>query len=275
MVIKCETSEILQESNTKSCKIEKGKDTQRKYWAFTLYPNEATNQVEMIKRFETTFLKFCFGREKCPTTNRLHWQGFATARGKGYRFSQLTKQYPGVHWSPTYANEEQNLAYCKKDGDWEQRGYPAPIVTIECLRPWQEAVKAKILAPPDGRSITWVWEPNGNIGKSAFAKHMIVRYNCTYIDQGKKADIINHIFNTDMDKCGGIIIDIPRNTGNKISYSAVESLLNGMIFNSKYETGSKLFNPVNICVFSNFPPERTMLSGDRWKVFEIRDGELI
>jgi len=275
MSIKCEISEILGESNTKSPKIIKDKDTQRKYWAFTCYPNEATNQSELIKRFETTFLKFCFGRELCPTTNRLHWQGFATARGKGYRFSQLKKQYPGIHWSATYANEKQNLDYCKKDNDYEEYGYPTPIAIIQELREWQVAVERKILSPPDGRSITWVWEPNGNIGKSAFAKYMIVKHNCTYIDQGKKADIINHVYNTDMDKCGGIIIDIPRNTGNKISYSACESILNGIIFNSKYETGSKLFNPVNICVFSNFPPERSMMSADRWKVFEIRDGSLI
>ena len=115
----------------------------------------------------------------------------------------------------------------------------------------------------------------GGVGKSALCKYLIVKHNATYIDQGKKADIINHIYNTDMDKCAGIIIDVPRNTGNKISYSAVESLLNGMIFNSKFETGMKLFNAVPIFVFSNFPPERSMMSADRWKVYEVRDNELI
>ena len=84
------------ESNTKSPEIKTVKDTQRKFWQFTYFWNEDTNQVDMIKRFEITFLKGCFGRETCPTTNRPHWQGFATARGKGYRFTQLCKQYPGI-----------------------------------------------------------------------------------------------------------------------------------------------------------------------------------
>jgi len=276
MVKSCEISEISGESNTNPPEIIKEKEVQRKYWAFTFFYNDATNQIDMIKRFEITFIKGCFGRELCPTSNRPHWQGFATARGKGYRFSQLKKQYPSIHWSPTYANEEQNLAYCKKDGDYHQWGYPRPVATISELRPWQKSAFDMLQTVPDGRSIIWISDAGiGNVGKSSFCKYMLVHHNATYIDNCKKSDIYNHISNTDMDKCSTVLIDIPRNCGNQCSYSAIESILNGIIFNSKYECSMKVFNAVHVMVFSNCYPEKSKLSQDRWKCYEIRDGSLI
>jgi len=267
----------LGEGNTSATPKSKNRDVQRKFWCFTFfYFVEDVRFLSLLVRLEISFKRGIFGFENCPTTNRKHVQGFGvSSNSKGNRFSQLHKLYPDIHFEPCNGSEEQNLVYCQKSGSSRKFGYPHPVETITVLRVWQEQLLSKLSLPADGRSIFWVWEPDGNIGKSSFCKYMLVHHKATYIDQGKKADIINHIYNTDMDKIKIVFIDCPRNTGNKISYSACESILNGMIFNSKYETGMKLFNPVNICVFSNFPPERSMMSNDRWRIFEIRDNGLI
>lgn len=265
------------EGNTSASPESKRRDVHRKYWCFTFfYFVEDDRFLSLLARLEITFRRGIFGFENCPTTDRKHIQGFGvSSASKGCRFSQLHKMYPDIHFEPCNGSELQNLTYCEKSGRFRTFGYPAPIAIITELRQWQESVLSLFLMPPDGRSIHWIHEMQGGVGKSALCKYLMVKYKALYIDQGKKSDIVNHVFNTDMDKCGGIILDIPRNTQNKISYSAVESLLNGMIFNSKYETGSKLFNPVNIFVFSNYPPERSMMSADRWRIFEIRDNTLI
>jgi len=91
------------------------------------------------------------------------------------------------------------------------------------------------------------------------------------IQGGKMADIMNIIFNTNMDKINNMFIDIPRNNGNKVSYNSIECILNGMITNTKYETGTKVFNPPNIFVFSNFMPDTSSLSKDRWKIYTIKE----
>lgn len=94
--------------------------------------------------------------------------------------------------------------------------------------------------------------------------------NCVFIDEGKKGDLMNCIFNQDMDKDNTIVVfDIPRDNGNNVSYKSIESIKNGMIFNSKYETGYKLFNPPHLIVFANSPPDKSRLSSDRWKITQL------
>ena len=56
-----------------------------------------------------------FQREKCPKTNRLHWQGFYISKNKT-RLSALRKILPGAHWEPMRASDS-DLArdYCRKN----------------------------------------------------------------------------------------------------------------------------------------------------------------
>ena len=78
---------------------------------------------------------------------------------------------------------------------------------------------------PNGRTVHWFWEPTGFVGKSAFCKYMVVKHNATVVRGGKLSDIMNIIFNTDMDKCNCILFDIPRGTGGNVSYTSLESIL--------------------------------------------------
>ena len=119
---------------------------------------------------------------------------------------------------------------------------------------------------PDGRHIIWFVDEIGGCGKSSLCKYMYCKYNVPTIQGGKMSDIINIVYNLDMMRTKMLLIDIPRSCKNRVSYSAIECILNGMITNTKFETGVKVFNPPHVVVFANFEPKYSQLSADRWKV---------
>ena len=178
------------------------------------------------------------------------------------------------HYEKLKGKFEDAVIYCSKaetrSGRQFSKGLPKPIKIIENLYDWQQKIEDIYLGEPDDRKIYWFWEINGNIGKSAFVKYMVVKHKCLFCDGGKKADLINLVFNNDMDECKCVIWDLPRSTKGNISYSTLESIKNGMVCNTKYETGVKFFNSPHIFVFANYPPEKPEeLSADRWVITEL------
>lgn len=179
------------------------------------------------------------------------------------------------HYAKLIGTFEQNVAYCSKldtrtGREWS-KGLPKPIKIIENLRPWQSEIEKLILSEPDDRTIHWFWDSAGNIGKSSFVKYCVVKHKVLFCDGGKKADLINLVFNQDMDNTNCVIWDLPRSSKGNISYATLEAVKNGMVCNTKYETGVKVFNPPHIIVFANFPPdEPDQLSDDRWNIIELK-----
>jgi len=164
-------------------------------------------------------------------------------------------------------NEPALIAYIQKDGNFWTHGFPKKIQILTDLYPWQKDAEALLTATNiDDRIVHWWHEETGNIGKSAFAKYMVVKHKALYCCSGKYADLINLVFNCNMDECNCIIFDIPRNQGNNVSYSAIESIKNGLICNTKFETGTKVFNSPHVLILSNLPPIMSSLSSDRWKI---------
>jgi len=168
-------------------------------------------------------------------------------------------------------NEAALIEYCGKEGAVAYTiGMPRPVRIITELRPWQNRIESIYYLQPDDRKIYWFWESKGNIGKSAFVKYMIIKHKALFCDGGKKSDLINLVFNNNMDECKCVIWDLPRGTKGNISYATLECVKNGMVCNTKYETGVKCFNPPHIFVFANFPPDDpTQLSADRWVIEEL------
>lgn len=187
---------------------------------------------------------------------------------KKQRITGLAKE-PGLSRASFRAvrNETALIEYCKKDGNYWTHGFPKPIKILDTLYPWQKDAEALLTAnTPNDRIVHWWYDTKGNIGKSAFAKYMVVKHKALYCCSGKYADLINLVFNVDMNECNCVIFDIPRNQGNKVSYSAIESIKNGLICNTKFETGTKVFNSPHILILSNSAPEMQSLSADRWSI---------
>lgn len=233
---------------------------------------------EIIEQFLDGFrrlgaIKWAFQEEIGPECGTPHLQGMVMFP-KEHRSTEWDALSKG-HWEKlkkfdgVYQLKEKTK---KPNGRQWIHGFPKPIKIIDQLYPWQLEAERIATGEPDGRTVHWLWESQGNMGKSQFCKYMVVKHNATVVKGGKLADIMNIIFNTNMDTCNCIIFDIPRGTGGKVSYTSLECILDGLITNTKYETGCKVFNPPNVICLANFPPDDPdKLSKDRWNIVNLRE----
>jgi len=174
--------------------------------------------------------------------------------------------------------DKDNFIYCSKGGNYVSNykyKQIKPIKLIDKLYSWQEEIKSLCQSEPDGRSIHWLIDYEGGKGKSSFCKYMAIKHNVLVIQGGKLTDIMNIIFNSDMNEIDCVFIDVPRKNTNKVSYNAIECILNGMITNTKFETGVKIFNAPHVFVFSNFAPDTKHMSFDRWDIKEVTQGGVL
>lgn len=243
----------------------------RKNHFFTMNNYTEADVFMLLEYFSKHAIRYAFQEEIAPTTGTPHLQGMVMfdKETRSTSFDKLSKGHyePLKDLSGKYQLKEESR---KPEGKQWQYGIPKPIKIISQLYEWQLDIEKIFFTEPDERSIYWFWESTGNIGKSAFVKYMVVKYKCLFCDGGKKSDLINLIFNNDMDTCSCIIWDLPRSTKGNISYATLECVKNGMICNTKYETGTKCFNPPHVFVFANYPPESPEeLSSDRWIIKEL------
>lgn len=248
------------------------KKTVNALYKYDFVINNYTNvELCQLKEFLPEICKKALFGLEVGDSGTPHIQGYISLKKKK-RITELTK-YQCLSRASLRAcrNEEALVEYCSKDNIEFSLGFPKPIKIITELYHWQKDIEKLFFTEPDDRHIYWNWENTGNIGKSAFCKYMYIKHQALIVRGGKLADIMNIVFNTDMDMCRMIIFDLPRGTGNKISYTSLEAIKDGFITNTKYETGCKAFNPPHLVVFANFPPENLdSLSKDRWKVTEIK-----
>lgn len=256
--------------NTKTPPVQ---EIQSNHWTFTLN-NYSEIEIEQLEQaFRVLCKKYVF-QEETGEEGTPHLQGYIHLEKKS-RMSALKKINERIHWekcrSPKHA-----IAYCQKEdtrtGKIYSKGLPKPIKLISELKDWQKEIEKIVLSEPNDRTVHWYWEEKGGVGKSAFTKYMVAKYNVLPISEGKKSDIINIVYNylEKHDEINCVIIDIPRDNGNKVSYKAIEDIKNGLIVNTKYETGCKVFNSPHVIVFANQEPEFMKLSADRWNIVEIK-----
>lgn len=273
-----EISEIATSAGGNTITPARKKSNQLKNWFFT-FNNYNETDIEILKeKFNELCESYCFQQE-IGENGTPHLQGIITLY-KRARWSEfnLPKE---IHWEKPM-DVKDCYKYCSKletrklgtSPITKNYTIPKELKCITILRPWQEKILNLTKGEPDGRSIYWFWENKGGVGKSSFCKYMVIKHNVLCIQGGKLADIMNIIFNTNMDEVNTVIIDIPRNNGNKVSYNSIECILNGMITNTKFETGVKLFNPPHVIVFSNQAPETEKLSEDRWVISEIFNNDV-
>ena len=236
-------------------------------WCFTLnnYTKEEYSSIVLI--FSDKAKLYIIGDE-IGDSGTPHLQGYVEFKTKLRPLNLFN--FKRIHWEKCLGSKDDNVAYCSKQNVLVSYGLPKPIKVIENLYPWQKNIEDIVLSEPDDRKIYWYWDSVGNIGKSALIKYMIVKHKVLYCSGGKHTDIMNLVFNQDMDNCFCVMFDIPRANRGCISYASLEAIKNGMVCNTKYETGVKIFNSPHLFVFANFPPEdESMLSVDRWIIKKL------
>lgn len=270
MAISAETADCIL-GNTKPKCPTKSKEVKR--WCFTLNNWNDTELNKIINSAVKHSFSYIIGKE-VGEQGTPHLQGYINFPKK-HSLSAVKKliECDRVHLEACKGSEKQNADYCMKDGNYitniKEYQPKKPLKVISELSPWQKEIEQLFFTEPDGRTVHWYWESVGKVGKSQFCRYMYIKHKALVIQGGKLSDIMNIIYNCDIDNLQMILIDIPRKNGNKISYSAVECILNGMITNTKFETGTLVFNPPHVVVLCNYPPDEAELSSDRWNIKEI------
>lgn len=241
--------------------------TASKRWTFTAYM-QAPELIPLIESKGT----YIFGEEICPSTGREHLQGYIEFHKKE-RPTECVKTTK-IHWEKARGSREDNIKYCSKEGKVHTNSNwileDEFMEYIHKPKDWQRKILKIISEPVDKRRMFWFWEKTGGVGKSTFAKHLVLKHEAICLS-GKATDI-KYAINT-WTKSGKrvktVVIDLPRQAQGYISYGGIEEVKNGFFFSNKYESEMCLYNKPHVIVFANFAPDESKLSVGRWIIEEI------
>ncbi len=200
---------------------------------------------------------------------------------------KLFRDIKGIHLSPTtievFSTDDE--FYVLKDdtrvegtSPFTDRNIAAYIprqVRGITLKPWQQSV-VDLSCVWDTRSINIIYDTVGNIGKSVLTTYMGVHGMARQIPYcNDYKDIMRMVM--DMPTSNAYIIDLPRAISKERLFQlfgGVETIKSGYAYDDRYSFKDKYFDCPNIFIFSNSLPDTNLLSGDRWKIWEIVDNHL-
>lgn len=248
------------------------------HWVFT-WANYPENWKDFFNDRKSLIEKICVGEEVCPTTGTKHLQGWIRLFKKNIPMTYLglPKQ---IHWEimSRNATEKQNTIYCTKARSntltW---GIPSPWKReITEMKPWMTELMSILSTPLEEgnafRTIYWIWEPEGNTGKTVFQQAMYHTLEGVVAIEGKAADV-KHFVCEYTKKTGTtpkiIFVNIPRVDLEFVSYGAIEKVKDMFFMSGKYEGGMVSGPRPHVMIFANDGPIRRNMSEDRWKIARI------
>lgn len=234
--------------------------------------------------------KFVYQLE-CTDNNNYHYQGYISLKVKS-RVGTIGKAFSshlsGCHLS--ICSDAGKLAlqkYCLKAetrvaGPWADRSLEefeeeeeykgADLYSVPY--PWQQQLEDHLkdkCDSKDDRKIIWLYDPQGAGGKTKFIKKMAWKYHSTPCSYGRTTDILNLVSKVKRKRC--FLFNLtrakPMEIGSQDLYSTLESIKDGLVVNTKYETKSQIFDPPHIVVFANHLPNLSHMSADRWDVRQL------
>jgi len=196
-----------------------------------------------------------------PTTKgqRVDLEAFKDAILEGKSWEQLALEHTGAH--ARYHKWGERLA--KEIKTREAKEALKRLMETKTLRAWQQYTLDR-LANQSERTVLWIQDSTGGKGKTFLAKWLCVMQDAFYVEGGKKADI-SYAY----DFQSTVVFDLSRQTQEFVNYGTIESFKNGMMFSAKYESTMKVFAPAKVVVFSNWAPDKSQLSADRWEIIDL------
>jgi len=259
-VTQVNTSEVGNTSSTSRAKI------RSRHWCFTIH-----NDFDTFEKWvDTNGTRFMYQYEIGEETKKEHIQAYVYFKN-ARTFRSLKKDLPkGAHIEKCN-NVEASIIYCQKEET--RKGGTSPYYRgLKWERPirdiikekgafeWQQKVLDIIKGTPDDRKIYWVFDKDGNKGKTSLIKHICLNYNAIMVS-GKANDIKCAI--ASMENHPDIVLyNITRTQENYISYESLESVKDGIFFNGKYESGMVIMNSPHMVVMANCEPDYEKLTED-------------
>lgn len=267
-------------------------------WSFTIQAPGAVGEqdlpeVKVVKSWLSSVgvKKWIFQLERGEEEGRLHYQGQLQLESKKRKRQLLTSTgelFPENYLtlSPTSKNGSASAwSYAMKEdtrvkGPWGDRPIylGQDLVCMNSPFPWQQQVLDTLKTEPNDRTIQWVWEREGNVGKSKLVKFLRWKKLATNIPAGTATQIKTSVISKGPAKA--YMLDMPRTKGKdehmEDLFSAIEQIKNGMVESAMYGKNQELLmEPPHIFCFANYPPPMECLSADRWKVFKVVNRALV
>lgn len=273
-----EVNKWARDANLGNTKVS-AKRIRSRIWFFTFnnYTKEDTTQLE--KYFTDKDTQYVF-QEEIGENGTEHLQGcvqFRNAVGIYWQDDLNTR----IHWEKG-RNWKNSVKYCSKresrngkvytniEGLEIRKTIKDPLYDVPLYR-WQAEVVKHLDTEPNRRTVIWLWDEKGNTGKSTLCLHLALTRKAIVVS-GNKKDIFYAIKKADEKRdIDVVLVDIPRSEFNKVSYSAIEGIKNGIISSTKYESETIFINTPHVIVFCNYEPDRSQLSKDRWCIMDLNE----
>ena len=146
------------------------------------------------------------------------------------------------------------------------------------LRPWQQQLLGFLV--PSEREVMWVVGKDGNEGKTWFQKYLKNHFGSIRTFNsgiGNSKGLLHTLSKELLPLKDVFIFNIPKcfKIGD-VPYNLLENLKDGEAISLKYDSKTLSFRTPNIVIlFSNKWPDRMKMSSDRWKIYNIKQSELV
>lgn len=248
-----------------------------------------------VSLLQPLFKKWCFQKEACPTTGKLHYQGRGSLFKKKRQpelcslLNETELRGMNVTESSTISTTNEvfyTLKYdTRVDGPWDDRTWHVPAYIprqfrglMDRLYPFQQKIidSAEIF---DDRHVNLLYCPGGNTGKSTLARLAMLFKGALRLPPvgdhkqllESACDILMAKQQRDPKLC---FIDLPRTLtmDPKRFYPfliAIEEIKGGNVCDMRNHFKEWWFDSPQTWVFANHLPNLSCLSSERWKFWAI------
>lgn len=254
----------------------------------TVWCNQ-TSEEELLGVLRDLCSKWVYQKEAGKENGTLHYQVRCRTRERKSLSVHRTifgKRLPGSFIRPTAKDTHQakNFNYVMKEDtrvappvkESDSVANPPPLTVVarlmrgRTLYPWQTTLK-EIMQKWYEREIHLLYDPNGNLGKSAFIELMEYEGYCYDLPaMNSMEDVMQAVMCIGYRKC--FTIDMPKSICKKHlqgMYSGLEILKNGVAYDKRYTFRKIRMERPTIIVFTNCLPDFSWLSMDRWKIWVV------
>lgn len=187
------------------------------------------------------------------------WQKVLDLIKEGKQYVDIVEECPGhaLHAERAIKNLIENFANQKVLDEMKV------AFAEKELRDWQKECIDKLENQND-REVLWIVDYTGNSGKTWLGKWLVAMKGAFYTTAGKKADVMHAWQRQEY-----VVLDLSRQKSEFMNYEMIEEFKNGMICKTKYDSKTVVAKSCKVIVFSNWDPDRTKLSQDRWNVVTL------